>query len=588
MKNKVELLNNLKKIISDIRGKLSIEKSRNVDLINKSLFEIKSLSPDNQLVYSQLKYNTENRIREIDHLYSSPFFMKCEIDIENKGDKKIYFAKHQFTDEGIYSWTSPIAQIRFENPGSVNYKLPNGSIVNASLKNKEQYMIVDGKVLFYTTEGINNPRELVHQEHFSTKKDGFILPEIVAVMEKAQDMVIRAHHIGPFIISGPAGSGKTTLALHRVAYLMQAPDTSHIYDSKSIIIFVQDNGTKEYFSHLLPELGIQNVKITTFFEWAREILDIPDAKYVERRGVDDLEKNKIEFYRLQQIKNGEIPTWANTKKFLVNNQSSGLDRIDMTIALLSFIKQNKKLQIKTKYTAVVKGKFKEKTRISDCKYSLIVVDEFQNYMSDQLKLFNTCLNKDTESVIYVGDIAQQVFSGTLKSLKETELSISDERIVRLHKVYRNTLQILNYIKGLGFDIEIPAGIKEGVEVKDNIITSEKEIVQYIKNILLKSKGLVGIISKNIDDINYLRKYFCDEKRIHFTSMASSQGVEFDIVCMVNINKDILSTKEYDNYPIDYIDEKKKILKDLLYVALTRAISELHIIGDIKLTDIKTN
>lgn len=66
-------------------------------------------------------------------------------------------------------------------------------------------------------------------------------------MEKAQDQVIRASHKGSLVIGGPAGSGKTTLALHRVAYLTQAPETSEFYPTKSIIVFVQDTGTKITF-----------------------------------------------------------------------------------------------------------------------------------------------------------------------------------------------------------------------------------------------------------------------------------------------------------------------------------------------------
>jgi len=101
--------------------------------------------------------------------------------------------------------------------------------------------------MFFSKEVEGRARELIYQEHFTNRKTGFMLPEIVAEMEKSQDQVIRAHHEGPLVISGPAGSGKTTLAFHRVAYLTQAPDTALHYREDSIIIFVQDNGTKEYF-----------------------------------------------------------------------------------------------------------------------------------------------------------------------------------------------------------------------------------------------------------------------------------------------------------------------------------------------------
>ncbi|HNW09616.1 MAG TPA: hypothetical protein PKM52_03475, partial [bacterium] len=112
---------------------------------------------------------------------------------------------------------------------------------------------------------------MIYQEYFSTRKTSFILPEIVAQMEKAQDQVVRAEYGGKLAITGPAGSGKTTLALHRAAYLLQSPETVDKLDANQIIVFVQDDSTRDYFSHLLPELGINDVEITTMASWARKI-----------------------------------------------------------------------------------------------------------------------------------------------------------------------------------------------------------------------------------------------------------------------------------------------------------------------------
>ena len=68
-------------------------------------------------------------------------------------------------------------------------------------------------------------------------------------------------------------------------------------------------------------------------------------------------------------------------------------------------------------------------------------------------------------------------------------------------------------------------------------------------------------------------------------MHEAQGVEFDVVCLVGVNADLLTLPAYENMPPDFIAEKKRTKKDLLYVAMTRAISELHILGQQKLSDI---
>ena len=69
------------------------------------------------------------------------------------------------------------------------------------------------------------------------------------------------------------------------------------------------------------------------------------------------------------------------------------------------------------------------------------------------------------------------------------------------------------------------------------------------------------------------------------TMASSQGVEFDTVCIVGIDNDLFLIKNTNNFPESYIEEKKRINRDLLYVALTRAISNLHIIGTCTITSL---
>ncbi len=271
---------------------LSLEKAGEdtVESFKRSNEIFATLSDADKIVERELMRYAKKRVGEIEHLKGSPYFVCCDVIWEKETEvKRIFFGKFGFTEEEIYSWITPASSMRFENPGEVGHTRPDGQFQKARMIRKDQYMIVDGRIKFLVTETIDAPRELVYQEYFSNRKTGFVLPEILAQMEKAQDQVIRAHHRGPFLISGPAGSGKTTLALHRVAYLVQSPDLASMYARDSIIVFVQDNGTKEYFSHLLPELGIDDVLITTFSEWAFSILNF-DATYSIRVGTSESER----------------------------------------------------------------------------------------------------------------------------------------------------------------------------------------------------------------------------------------------------------------------------------------------------------
>lgn len=605
MQSKEEILTQARDHVKEVVLNLEKAKVETEKSFKRSKEIYKTLSGADKIVEDRLMKYNKKRIGEIAYLEGSPYFVRCDVVWENeKETKSIFFGKFGFSEEEIYSWITPASTIRYENPGEVKYIRPDGALQKAKLVRKDQYMIVGGEIKFLATEGIDNPRELVYQEYFSNRKTGFALPEIVAQMEKAQDQVIRAHHVGPFLISGPAGSGKTTLALHRVAYLVQAPDLSNMYPSDSIIVFVQDNGTKEYFSHLLPELGIDDVLITTFSEWALSILDV-DAKYVIRLGENEAEKDLYEFAKLkalnflpqEKFKKTDIYTIlenaygkyfddSQLEFFQKQKKEKKLDRIDLTLLLSIYEKTNSGVgMVKDYWEELKNGSMKKKRGFVSFDYSLAVVDEFQNYLPRQLSLIKSCINKRSQSVLYVGDMAQQVQFGTIRNWDNIGENINDERKVVLQKVYRNTKNILNYIQMLGYKIEIPEGLKEGSEVGEYVCQSVDEEIFKINEILQgKQYASVGILAKDETYLQGFRKVFLDNDKIHTMTMNEAQGVEFDVVFLVGIDEKTFGI-EYENANEELMAEKKRINKDLLYVALTRAISQLHILGHEKLGNI---
>ena len=600
-KYKEKLLKQLELHIKFVRSEIAQKLQIAQELANQSLKGFGKLPPEDQAVFMNLRGHAHKRVGELTILESSPYFMKIEI-VDEKGEKKNYFfAKHEFSEQGIYSWVAPVSAIRFENPGKASYKLPNGNIINVTIKHKEQYMIINGQVVFFSIESQGKNRELIFQEHFTKQKSEFVLPEIVAQMEKAQDQVIRAEHKGSLIISGPAGSGKTTLALHRVAYLTQVPDISKLYPPESILILVQDNGTKDYFSTLLPSLGINDVKICTFSEWALKVLHIDDCEYVQRYGDIEIDKDNYEFSKLKVLRSVQIPLWnknifrmLNTlysnsfskkyvKIFEKQKKERKLDRFDLVILLQTYFAKYKKFEIKRDYNTSVHGKIVHKVEKTPVQYSMMIVDEFQNYLPEQIKILKNCIDKKTQSIIYVGDMAQQVKLGTIRNWQDVGELVSPERDIRLHKVYRNTKNILLFIKSLGYQIEIPVGLKDGPLVIEKILENVKTEIEHINNNISRyTNGSVGILAKNEEYLIDFKKEFADFKNVHVLTILEAQGVEFDLVCIVGVNSESISvTYDADINP-EHILERQKMQKDLLYVALTRAITELHILGTHKL------
>jgi len=561
------------------------------------------LSGADKIVETQLIQFNDKRLEELHYLKSSPYFVRCDVVMENENkETTLYFGKFSFSEGSIYSWVVPASAIRFENPGQVQYTRPDGRIQRAELKRKDQFMIIDGQIKFLASESLESPRELIYQDQFSNRKTGFVLPEIVAQMEKAQDQVIRAHHVGPLVISGPAGSGKTTLALHRVAYLLQSPDLETIFSGDTILVLVQDNGTKNYFSALLPGLGINNVSINTYSEWAQSILNLK-VKYQMRVGASEMEMDTYEYAKLKALKselkgiyqaeniyeilqNIYLPYFNKNQQAILNQQMKDkvLDKIDLTILLALYKKTNGSLGAARDYYEELKnGNLKKKRGFVSFDYSLIIIDEFQNYLPEQLILIKSCINKRTQSLVYVGDMAQQVQLGTIKEFKEINEDITPERKVTLQKVYRNTRNILEYIASLGYPVEIPSGIKEGVPViEERALTPEAEISYIKRKLENKNYSSVGILAKDYHDIIKHQNIFGGDERIHVMTMNEAQGVEFDLVFLVGLKEKSFRLEHDKDELKDLIEEKKKINRDLLYVALTRAISELYILGAVGL------
>ncbi|MBU0546292.1 ATP-binding domain-containing protein, partial [Patescibacteria group bacterium] len=166
--------------------------------------------------------------------------------------------------------------------------------------------------------------------------------------------------------------------------------------------------------------------------------------------------------------------------------------------------------------------------------------------------------------------------------EDIDQEISSERFVVLQKVYRNTREILNYISNLGYAVAIPSGIKSGAQVVENKMDNKADEMEYLKNLLNNHADIsLGILAHDNIYLNEFKEFFSNEKRVHCLSMQEAQGVEFDIVCLVGIDKDAFS---YHGIPQEIKNEIKKIDRDLLYVALTRAISELHVLGKDKLKE----
>ncbi|MCR2807421.1 RNA polymerase recycling motor HelD [Paenibacillus soyae] len=202
-------------------------------------------------------------------LLPSPYFGR--IDFEEAGiggSEPVYIGVSSFLDEEglqflIYDWRTPIASLYYDHsPGPAAYQTPGG-LVEGTMLLKRQYQIRDGQLrhVFDTSETIGD--ELL-QQALGGGADAQ-MKSIVATIQKEQNAIIRDDKSRMLIVQGAAGSGKTSAALQRVAYLLYKNRGRLTADQ--IVLFSPNPMFNSYVSTVLPELGEENMQQTTFQEY---------------------------------------------------------------------------------------------------------------------------------------------------------------------------------------------------------------------------------------------------------------------------------------------------------------------------------
>ena len=219
----------------------------------------------------------EEIIREakrLDKLLLSPYFGR--IDFQEDGKEEIlpvYQGIHSFIEDEnlkniIYDWRAPISSMFYDfESGPAFFTAPMGRI-EGDISLKRQYRIVGGE-MEYMIESAMNIDDLVLQKELSRTSDEK-MKNIVATIQKEQNRIIRDEEAKVLIIQGSAGSGKTSIALHRVAFLLYR--FKQILNSRNILILSPNKVFGSYISNVLPELGEENILEMSFEEMAQELL----------------------------------------------------------------------------------------------------------------------------------------------------------------------------------------------------------------------------------------------------------------------------------------------------------------------------
>ena len=242
-------------------------------------YGIKHYNSDNAEQFNDLIINTtlqdnmKQKLKNLERSCLKPYFARVDFTEENAAFQSLYIGKMAFLrDEDnepiVIDWRAPIANLYYEGRiGSSSYYCPEGE-VKGEIHLKRQYSIENANLEeIYDIDITTNDDFL--QACLNSSKDNR-LKDIVSTIQAEQNKVIRADMWKPLIVQGAAGGGKTTIALHRIAYLLYNYEKS--FSPKNFMIIAPNRFFLSYISEVLPELGVENVKQTTFEDFALEVI----------------------------------------------------------------------------------------------------------------------------------------------------------------------------------------------------------------------------------------------------------------------------------------------------------------------------
>lgn len=210
-------------------------------------------------------------------MLNSPFFGRIDFVFEDEEEPEIFyigignFAEETGRTPLIYDWRAPVSGLFYDfDKGSASYEAPLGTI-HGEIVSKWQYKIKNGRMVYQFESDVKIDDEILMAELGAG--GSVALKNIVRTIQKEQNAVIRNTKDKIMVIQGAAGSGKTSIALHRIAYLLYR-DRQNLKSSN--ILILSPNGIfSDYISHILPELGEENIKEMSFDLFAyKELKDV--------------------------------------------------------------------------------------------------------------------------------------------------------------------------------------------------------------------------------------------------------------------------------------------------------------------------
>ena len=250
--------------VKEITAKVIKEEENDLDDLMKDLIKNKK---DNWVTIDRKKLHIKN----LEKSRFSPYFARVDF-INDESNITAYIGKTGIIDGSdivVTDWRAPISSLYYESEiGAVTYEV-SGVKVNGKMPLKRQYVIEEGKLTEYFDVDLVSGDALL-QKYLNSNNDSR-LKSVVSTIQKEQNEVIRRKLSENIIIDGVAGSGKTTVALHRIAYLVY--NYIKTINAESYLVIGPNEVFLKYIKSVLPDLDVSNVTELTYEEFTKKYIE---------------------------------------------------------------------------------------------------------------------------------------------------------------------------------------------------------------------------------------------------------------------------------------------------------------------------
>lgn len=500
----------------------------------------------------------DKRLKEFTILKDSPYFGKITFTEEDEGAEEFYIGRFGLTPEDSYDpvivdWRAPVASLFYKGTlGETTYECPNGA-VNANLLGRRQLIVKKGELKGLFDSAIDVKDDILQMVLTSNSSEK--LKDIVMTIQEEQDEIIRAPKDKVVVVNGVAGSGKTTIALHRVSYLLY--NFRKQFGDKVLILGPNDI-FMDYIGQVLPTLGESGVTQMTFQNFAISEIGLEEpvkgfSEYIEEAmsGNEDalkeykyksskkftelldktLEKMNEEYFEIQPVRffDKEIVSVDEIKELFTKYYG-----------YMPLFRRSEK--IKRILTSKIKDKRDELVRELEAN----IREEISKLSPDELEI-------EKNNLLFKRRIRiREIVRGVMNSRDELESWINHEDTVSLYKRITNT-EALGYmdLAGILYLMVMLEGKKCKKEYKHVVIDEAQD---YNTTQFKLIKELTGCKSYTIVGDSNQRLITTLEE----PAMLNLEEVFGDAVKEFSLLKSYRSTQQIMEYASQFLNEDKVI------------------------------